>query len=95
MKTCQFSASHGYDPTLERAEYCGRASVGQCVECASEVCLIHGELCACGKILCETCRISHQAECELYKLETFRKCAAPEHRTYVQARESAAARGEN
>lgn len=85
MRTCDYSESPGYDPTGEYAEPCLRPSVGSCFECGDDVCLGHGKLCACGQILCESCRLAHQASCAEHKLETFKRHAAPEHRaTYAR-----------
>lgn len=84
MRTCDYSESIGYDPTGEYAEPCMRPSVGQCSICEADVCLGHGKLCACGQILCESCRLAHQAGCADHKLETFKRHAAPEHALYAR-----------
>lgn len=80
MRTCDFTESGVYDATGELAQTCNRPSVGTCTECESDVCLGHGQMCACGKIFCESCRAQHHAGCPVHKTELFRKCAAPEHR---------------
>lgn len=73
MITCDFSEFWCYDPTGELAEPCNRPSVGSCSNCESDVCLSHGQMCACGKVFCESCRAQHEIECEDFKLQEYQR----------------------
>lgn len=73
MRTCDFTESYCYDPTGEMAEPCGRPTVAECEQCGCDVCLGHGQLCACGFTFCDSCRAAHESECEAFKLDLYLK----------------------
>lgn len=65
---CEVSVTPLMDQTGERAVPCGSWSVGECIDCSTSVCTEHGHFCACGEIVCQSCRLEHEVDCEDFKL---------------------------